>query len=56
MPTINLDTSVLIGKDNNNQDVYRLYPFIWDENNLRWTSLNSSNQVLIWNNTNLVWE
>jgi hypothetical protein len=56
MPTIHLDTSVVMGKDNNNEDVYRPYSAIWDENNLRWTSLNSSNQVLIWNSINLVWE
>lgn len=55
-PTIKLDTSVLLGKGNNNEDVYRLYPIFWDENNLRWTSLNSNNQVLVWNNITLTWE
>lgn len=55
-PTIKLDTSVLLGKGDNNEDVYRLYPIFWDENNLRWTSLDSNNQVLVWNSITLVWE
>ena len=55
-PIIKLDTSVVIGQDNDNNDIYRLYPLLWDENNLRWTSLNSSNQIIVWNNIALIWE
>lgn len=55
-PTTQLDTSIILGKNNKNEDVYRLYPISWDEDNLRWTSLDSNNQVLVWNSITLVWE
>jgi len=55
-PTTQLDTSVILGKNDKNEDVYRLYPIKWDEDNLRWTSLDSNNQVLVWNSITLVWE
>ena len=45
-----------LGKNDKNEDVYRLYPIKWDEDNLRWTSLDSNNQVLVWNSITLVWE